>query len=52
MGQRGKATDLSEQSTCEICGLTARTKGELEDHITHAHKRVDANNAPSSGEKN
>ena len=47
MGQRGKATDLSEQSTCEICGLTARTKEELEDHISHAHKSIDSNNASS-----
>ena len=47
MGQRGRSTDLSEQSTCEICGLTARTKEELEDHISHAHKNIDSNNASS-----
>jgi hypothetical protein len=42
MGQRGRSTELSEQSTCEICGLTARTKEELEDHISHAHKSIDS----------
>ena len=47
MGQRGRSTDLSEQSTCEICGLTARTKEELKDHISHAHKSIDSNNASS-----
>lgn len=25
------------QKTCNICGLTARNKEELEDHITNAH---------------
>jgi hypothetical protein len=47
MGQRGRPTDLSEQSTCEICGLTARNKEELEDHINHAHKSIDSKNASS-----
>jgi hypothetical protein len=47
MGQRGRPTDLSEQSTCEICGLTARTKEELEDHISHAHNIIDSNNTSS-----
>jgi hypothetical protein len=37
MGQRGKVTDVSEQASCEICGLTARTKDEIEEHISHAH---------------
>jgi hypothetical protein len=37
MGQRGKVTDTSEQATCEVCGLTARTKDELEDHIHRSH---------------
>jgi hypothetical protein len=37
MGQRGKVTDLSDQATCEVCGLTARTKDELKVHIHHAH---------------
>ncbi|HZE78713.1 MAG TPA: hypothetical protein VE089_09205 [Nitrososphaeraceae archaeon] len=27
----------SEQATCELCGLTARTRLELDDHIRHAH---------------
>jgi hypothetical protein len=47
MGQRGRPTDLSEQSTCEICGLTARTKEELADHISHAHKSINSNNTSS-----
>lgn len=27
-----------EATKCEICGLTARTDAELEDHIKHAHR--------------
>jgi hypothetical protein len=38
MGQKGKESDLSEQATCEVCGLTARDKEELKDHIRHAHR--------------
>ena len=38
MGQRGKVTDISEQATCEICGLTARTKDEIEEHRAHETK--------------
>ena len=40
MGQRGKVTDISEQATCEICGLTARTKDEIEEraHETKGSK--------------
>ena len=26
-----------EQQTCDICGLTARNKEELQDHISNAH---------------
>jgi hypothetical protein len=26
-------------ATCNVCGLTARNKVELEDHIGHAHKK-------------
>jgi hypothetical protein len=39
---------ISEQATCELCGLTARTGLELADHVRHAHgnsnssKRVSA----------
>jgi hypothetical protein len=25
------------QQTCDVCGLTARNKEELQDHINHAH---------------
>ncbi len=28
------------QQTCGICGLTARNKEELQDHIRHAHQDV------------
>jgi hypothetical protein len=28
---------ISEQATCELCGLTARTGLELADHVRHAH---------------
>ena len=27
-----------QPTTCEICGLTARTNLELRDHIKHAHR--------------
>jgi hypothetical protein len=39
MGQREREreTGVSEQATCKVCGLTARTKDELEVHIHHAH---------------
>lgn len=26
-----------QQQTCDICGLTARNKEELQDHISNAH---------------
>lgn len=29
---------------CNICGLIARNKVELDDHIKHAHKQKDPNN--------
>ena len=47
MGQRGKVTDLSEQATCEVCGLTARNKDELKVHIHHAHKSANSNKVSS-----
>jgi hypothetical protein len=28
----------SKQATCKVCGLTARNKEELADHIRHAHQ--------------
>lgn len=35
----GKELETSElkQTTCSICGLSARTKEELQDHISNAH---------------
>jgi hypothetical protein len=30
---------LIRSATCKVCGLTARNKEELEDHVNHAHKR-------------
>jgi hypothetical protein len=47
MGQRGKVTDLSEQATCEVCGLTARTKDELKVHIHNAHETANSNKISS-----
>jgi hypothetical protein len=39
MGQRGKVTDVSGQASCEICGLTARTKDEMKNIlVTHGTK--------------
>jgi len=29
---------LIRSATCKVCGLTARNKEELEDHVNHAHK--------------
>ncbi|MDQ3873218.1 MAG: hypothetical protein M3258_06360 [Thermoproteota archaeon] len=29
-----------KQQTCSICGLTARNKDELQDHITKAHSEA------------
>lgn len=31
----------SQQTTCKICGLGARTMEELQDHIRNAHKEKD-----------
>jgi hypothetical protein len=33
---------LSKQATCKVCGLTARNKEELADHIRHAHESSDS----------
>ena len=49
MGERGKVTDVSKQATCKVCGLTARTKDELEIHIRQAHGT--ANSDKSSSEQ-
>jgi hypothetical protein len=47
MGQRGRETEVSEQATCEVCGLTARTKDELKVHIDHAHGTTNSNKVSS-----
>lgn len=40
MGQREKVTDVSGQASCEICGLTARTKDEMKNIlVTHTGPR-------------
>ena len=37
-GSNDKAENVwQRQRTCSKCGLTARNKQELEDHIIHAH---------------
>jgi hypothetical protein len=42
---------LRERSaTCKKCGLTARNKFELDDHVSHAH--AGDNVADESGPKN
>jgi hypothetical protein len=35
----GKEPDdlTPKQQTCDVCGLTARNKEELQDHISNAH---------------
>jgi hypothetical protein len=47
MGERGKVTDVSKQATCKVCGLTARTKDELEVHIHQAHGTAKSDKASS-----
>jgi hypothetical protein len=39
--------DESEQETCRVCGLIARNKNELEDHIKHAHTQGDSRDVVS-----
>ena len=34
-----------QQKTCKVCGLTARNKDELDDHINHAHSQENPNKA-------
>ena len=36
--ERERETEVSKQATCKVCGLTARNKEELADHIHHAHQ--------------
>jgi len=31
---------IPRQQTCDICGLTARNKEELQDHIRNAHAGI------------
>ncbi len=45
MNPRELGTDESEQTTCRVCGLIARNKDELEEHIKHAHKQENSNNS-------
>jgi hypothetical protein len=47
MGERGKVTDVSKQATCKVCGLTARTKDELEIHIHQAHGTANSDKVSS-----
>ncbi|MDQ6724540.1 MAG: hypothetical protein M3Z01_09830 [Thermoproteota archaeon] len=37
--------DESEQETCWVCGLIARNKDELEEHIRYAHTQGNLNNS-------
>lgn len=35
---------VSDGERCSICGLVARNKIELDEHIKHAHRQRDPNN--------
>ena len=37
--------EIPSGERCSICGLVARNKVELDEHIRHAHKQGDPNNA-------
>ncbi|MBA3977293.1 MAG: hypothetical protein H0X50_03725 [Nitrosopumilus sp.] len=45
MSRREINKEEPKQKTCSVCGLTARNKDELEDHVYHAHRQDRANNA-------
>ncbi|MEJ7642417.1 MAG: hypothetical protein WKF36_09530 [Candidatus Nitrosocosmicus sp.] len=45
MGRPEINKDGPQQKTCKVCGLTARNKDELEDHIHHAHRQEHPNNS-------
>ena len=47
MGERGRETEVSGQATCKVCGLTARTKDELEAHVHQAHGTANSNEVSS-----
>lgn len=40
-GKESIRTDIQE-TTCGICGFSARTKEELQDHTSHAHNKEEA----------
>jgi hypothetical protein len=39
--------EIPRGERCNICGLIARNKVELDEHIKHAHKQGDPNNPDS-----
>ncbi len=45
MSRREISNGQPRQKTCSVCGLTARNKDELDDHIYHAHRQEHANDA-------
>lgn len=47
MGERGRETKVSEQATCKVCGLTARTKDELELHSHQTHGTANSDKVSS-----
>jgi hypothetical protein len=52
MGSLDK-TFNNRQESCEICGLIARNKTELDEHVKHAHKQGGFNsNEVNSQEQN
>ena len=54
MSRREINTDEPRQRTCTVCGLTARNKDELDDHVYHAHRQDNTKNPtgePSAEQK-
>jgi hypothetical protein len=45
--ERERETEVSKQATCKVCGLTARTKDELRDHVSHSHRNIDSKKVSS-----
>ena len=44
LGHDGNKSHIPSEDRCLKCGLVARNKAELDEHIKHAHKNGDPNN--------
>lgn len=42
--QDNNTSRMPDEGRCVICGLVARNKAELDEHIEHAHRGGDFNN--------